>query len=218
MANPVYNPQRGKGVPGIHYLWGIGVTAGIFILLPFTQFISDPGGEKELTAVQEFNEPPPVLPPPPDEPEEEEEEEEENPELEEPPQQIDLTDLIVSLNAGTGGFGANTGLVNFDAIGPSMDEMIFDVKDLDRVPRVIKRGRIEYPFELKRERIEGYVKLKVIIDERGRIRVDEVLEASHRAFVKSAVDAAEDSVFEAPTRNGKKVKAFYVLPFNFSIR
>ena len=110
------------------------------------------------------------------------------------------------------------GLVNFDSIGPSMDEMIFDVKDLDRTPRVIKRGRIDYPFELKRERIEGFVKLKVIIDERGRVQVAEVLDASHRAFIKSAVDAAEDSVFESPTRNGEKVKAFYILPFNFSIR
>lgn len=217
MSSPVYKPAKSSGLKGVHYLWALGVTAGIFILLPFTQFISNPGGRDELTAVQEINEPPPELPPPPEEEQEEEEEEEEEPELEEPPQQIDLTDLQVSLAAGIGGFGASMG-INFDSIGPSMDEMIFDVKDLDRTPRVVRRGRIEYPFELKRERIEGFVKLKVIIDERGRVQVAEVLDASHRAFVKSAVDAAEDSVFESPTRNGEKVKAFYILPFNFSIR
>lgn len=110
------------------------------------------------------------------------------------------------------------GVVNFDKMGPSLDEMIFDVKDLDRKPRVIRQGRLEYPFELKRERIEGFVRLKIIIDEQGKVKVAEVVDSSHRAFVKPAIEAAESSVFESPTRQGKKVKAYYFLPFRFSLR
>lgn len=219
MSTPVYDPKQAmKRSTGVPYLWATLVTFGIFILLPLTQYITnddDADDEANRVAVVE---PPPELPPPPEDPPPEEEKQEEAPEMEAEPEPISLTDLQVSLNAGTGGFGANMGVVNFDAIGPSMDEMIFDVKDLDRTPRVIKQGRLEYPFELKRERIEGFVRLKIIIDEQGRVKVAEVEEASHRAFVKPAIDAAESSVFESPTRNGEKVRAYYFLPFRFSLR
>jgi len=219
MSSPVYNPHKsGSKSLGAHYFWALGVTAGIFILLPFTTYLSSFADERELLEANAIEEQPPELPPPPEEEPPEEEEEDEPPEMEEEMEPISLTDLQVSLNAGLGGFGANMGVVNFDALGPSMDEMIFDVSDLDRTPRVIKQGRLEYPFELKRNRIEGMVRLKVIIDERGRVRVSEVLDASHREFVKAAVQAAEDSVFESPTRNGEKVKAYYILPIRFSLR
>jgi TonB family protein len=219
MSTPVYDPSKvTKKTSGVPYLWATLVTVGIFILLPLTQYISSVGDDdKDFNRVN-VSEPPPELPPPPEPEPEEEQEQEDAPELENEPEPISLTDLQVSLNAGTGGFGATMGVVNFDQMGPSLDEMIFDVKDLDRKPRVIKQGRLEYPFELKRERIEGFVRLKIIIDEGGRVKVAEVVDSSHRAFVKPAIEAAESSVFESPTRNGQKVKAYYYLPFRFALR
>lgn len=218
MSSPVYAPRKTRGLGGGHYFWATLVTAGIFILLPFTQMITSFNDDREMLRTADVTEPPPELPPPPEEEPPEEEQQEETPELESEPEPISLTDLQVSLAAGMGGFGANVGVVNFDALGPSMDQLIFEVKDLDRTPRVIRQGRLEYPFELKRERIEGLVRLKVIIDERGRVRVAEVLEATNRAFVRAAVQAAEDSLFESPTRNGEAVKAYYILPIRFSLR
>jgi protein TonB len=219
MTTPVYDPSKiVKKSSGIPYLWATLVTAGIFILLPLTQYISGVGDDDKKLSQINVQEPPPELPPPPEEEPEEEQEQEESPELEQEQEPISLTDLQVSLNAGTGGFGASMGVVNFEQMGPSLDEMIFDVKDLDRKPRVIKQGRLEYPFELKRERIEGFVRLKIIIDEQGRVKVAEVVDSSHRAFVKPAIEAAESSVFESPTRQGKKVKAYYYLPFRFALR
>lgn len=218
MASPVYAPKKTKGLGGGHFFWATLVTAGIFILLPFTQMITSFTDDREMLRTADISEPPPELPPPPEEEPPEEERQEDKPDFEMEPEPISLTDLQVSLAAGLGGFGASLGVVNFDALGPSMDQLIFEVRDLDRTPRVIRQGRLEYPFELKRERIEGFVRLKVIIDERGRVRVAEVLEASHRAFVRAAVQAAEDSLFETPTRNGQAVRAYYILPIRFSLR
>ncbi len=217
MSTPVYSPSNKLKRPAISaYFWAIGITAASFILLPLTQYISEATDDDTDLVQMDVTEPPPELPPPPEEEPPEEEEQEEAPEMEEQVQQIDLTQLQAMLSTGTGGFGASMGM-DFEALGPSLDEMIFDVRDLDRTPRVIKQGRLEYPFELKRERVEGFVKLKVIIDEQGRVKVDEVIESTHRAFVKPAIDAAEDSVFESPTRQGKKVKAYYYLPIHFRL-
>lgn len=218
MSSPVYDPKVAPKVLDFGtYVWAGFMTACIFLLLPISEFIGNDDNTKTLREVA-VTEPPPEMPPPPEEKKEEEKEEETKPELQAEQQMIDLTQLQAALATGTGGFGANFGMVNFETMGPSLDEMIFDVKDLDRVPRVIKQGRLEYPFELKRERIEGSVRLKVIIDQEGRVSVVEVVENTHRAFIKPAIDAAEASIFEPPTRNGQKVKAYYFLPIRFSLR
>jgi len=218
MSSPLYNPPE-SGVKSHrgHYFWAFGVTIGIFILLPFTTYLNSFVEKAKPVTEAKIKEDPPVLLEDPEE-EPEEEEQEDPPEMQEEIEPFTLYELQMDMRVGTGGFGPSVGIINFDALGPSMDEMIFNVSDLDKTPRVIKQGRLEYPFELKRSQIEGMVRLKVIIDERGRVRVSEVLDASHRDFVKAAVQAAEDSIFESPTRNGEKVKAYYILPIRFSLR
>lgn len=88
---------------------------------------------------------------------------------------------------------------------------------LDKMPGLIRMGSLKYPHELKKARVEGSVVLLILIDERGRVVVDQVLQASHRAFIQPAIEAAEASLFEPPLKDGKPVRSYYKLPFRFSL-
>lgn len=100
---------------------------------------------------------------------------------------------------------------------PVVAEPSIPVFWLKTLPRVLERGILRYPPELKKERIEGRVVLLILIEEAGRVEVKEVLEATNRGFVESAIAAAEDSRFEPPLRDGRAVRSYYKLPFSFQL-
>ena len=88
---------------------------------------------------------------------------------------------------------------------------------LKNLPGVIQRGALVYPHDLKKAKIEGYVLLLIMIDERGKVRVREVLQATNPGFLEPAIQAAESSLFEPPTQNGKPVRSYFKLPFRFTL-
>lgn len=96
-------------------------------------------------------------------------------------------------------------------------DVVVDFALLDRKPGVLQRGPLQYPPELKRERVEGRVLLKVLILEDGRVRVLDVVEADHPGFEKPAIRAAEQSLFESPRRNGEVVRTAFLLPITFRL-
>lgn len=98
---------------------------------------------------------------------------------------------------------------------PETEVVPFDT--LDRRPNVLRRGALEYPAELRRERVTGHVKLKVMILETGAVRVMEVVESTHRGFERAAIRAAEGSLFEPPLRNGQAVRTAFYLPITFQL-
>ena len=123
-----------------------------------------------------------------------------------PPMQVEIaaglpSQRIAGFNVAS--FRPNTNIVPFDT--------------LDRRPGVLKRGALQYPTELRRDRITGMVKLKVMIYEDGSVRVQSVVESTHKGFEKAAIRAAEDSVFERPMRNGKPVRTTFYLPIQFKL-
>jgi len=195
-------------------------TGGVFFLLPFTQMIAGFGKKKpDYISVDVALQPPPPpppdldLPPPP-------EEEPPPPEMQEQMQQLSLSQLDVALNLGTG--NAMAGAFSFEGFGldasdTADDLQIFDIKDLDQVPRMIQQGQFVYPAELRRARVTGSVSLVVIIDERGGVTVEEVAEGRVRQFVDSATRFAETSRFEPPMKNGEPVRARYTFPVRFAL-
>jgi hypothetical protein len=71
---------------------------------------------------------------------------------------------------------------------------------------------------LRRKGLEGEVKLLVQINEqwKGQGFGNSII-ATHPDFVEASRKAAEGSVYEAPTRNGKPVKVEFYLPVLFSM-
>ena len=191
-------------------------TGGIFFLLPFTQMIASLGKKpNDLFSVEvaapppppplemEPPEPPPPEPPPPD--------------VAPPPQQLSLSQMDVALNLGVG--DAMAGAFSFDGFGVSSEDTtgdlaIFDIKDLDSAPRRTRTPALPYPPDLKRARIPGFVTVMIIINEQGEVKVEKVVESSHREFEASAMRFAESCLYEAPKKNGRAVRARY----NWNIR
>lgn len=195
------------------------MTLAILAILPFTQALSGDPRDRTLRSVDVANLPPPEPPPPEPPPPEEEEEEEESPDLQEPPEMLDLSQLESALNPGTG--GALSGAFDLDAfsVRPNVagEMQIFDIVDLDRTPRLLRRVIPEYPQDLLVRGIEGSVTLVLIIDERGEVTVDSVLEwEGHRDFIQPTRQALSRCLFEPPTVNGEAVRARYriTIPFN----
>lgn len=196
------------------------MTLAILAILPFTQALSGDPRDRTLRSVDTANLPPPEPPPPEPPPPEEEEEQEEEPELESPPEMLDLSQLESALNPGLG--GAGTAAFDLDAFTAGIDAggdlQIFDVIELDRTPRIIQRVIPDYPTELLTQRVEGSVTLVIIIDQKGAVTVESVADwKGHRGFIQPTRLALTKCRFEIPTKDGKPVRARYKITIPFQL-
>ena len=138
--------------------------------------------------------------------------------IDEPIVKLDTRSVNVSLDVGPGDFKAAFSLAGFNPIPDGFgQELVFDLHELDRNPSILKSGILRYPSNLKRKGLEGEVRLLVLIDEKGKVKVLEVVSSTHPDFVKPSREAAENSVYEPPRRNGEAVKVQFYLPVRFSL-
>ncbi len=163
-----------------------------------------------------------VVPPPPEDPPMVEEEEPPDPppppppKLDTPPPQLSLEALEMSLNPGTGiAMGGAFGVEQFKKENLGGELKIFRMSDLDKKPRLIRKGTVRYPSEMKKAKREGMVRLLLLISETGTVKVEKVISSDHPAFEAAAITALEKSKYEPPMRDGKKVKARYVIKVPF---
>ncbi|MEO0795794.1 MAG: TonB family protein [Verrucomicrobiota bacterium] len=92
---------------------------------------------------------------------------------------------------------------------------VVDVRDLDRIPKLLSNPARIMPYELLRENIRGKVRLKILIQPDGRVEVLDVIDAEHKRLIKPARRFAEKCRFEPPLRNNIPVATAYVFPISF---
>ncbi len=209
-------PVSGSGWKSL--LFAAGVSLGLFFLLPLSEFIDDSEWTVRKVDATEFSPPPP----PPTEMEKKIEKQAHekpiSPKLAAPVQTLDVDPLNVTLEVGPGDFKAAFALTNHNPAPEGYEqELVFALHDLDGNPNMIKRGRLTYPPKLMRRGLEGEVKLLVLIDEKGKVRVLDVVSSTHPDFVEPSRKAAEDSIYEPPRRNGEAVKVQFYLPIRFTL-
>ena len=217
MTRLYQKPRDHQGLP-VSIALGVAVALLIFLLVPLTQMWQTPA--KPSNTIEELvlavlpPPPPSDPPPPPPEPEQET-----PPKLDTRPPLPSLEQLELSLSPGTGGDLTIGDGLDFNFEVESAQEIMsrYGFDDLDQVPHVTRRGRIQYPVQLQRRRVEGYVKLLVFIDPSGRVVVQEVLSYSHQEFVAPAKSGAAATRFSAPIRNGQAVSAKYSWRIEFSL-
>ncbi len=196
------------------------VSFAVFLLLPFTQFISADRGDKMEIRTVDVALPPPPPPPPEPPPPEEQKSEEPPPQLQRTPPRLSLSQMELALNPGIG--DAVAGAFSFDGFGVQPDAVgdldIFDVADLDRAPRRVRTVPPVYPSELRKARVQGEVVLILVIDQTGRARVERVEQSSNREFIQPAVAAAEQCQWEPPTKDGAAVRARYSMRVPFRLQ
>ena len=191
----------------------------LFGLLPLSEF-----AREEQWLVREASVPkvPPPPPPPPTEVEKIIQKIKENalptPKLAKTNITLDTTPMTISLDVTPGDFKAAFSLASYNPAPNGLgQDLVFSLYELDRNPSVIKRGNLIYPSNLKRRGLEGEVKLLVQIDEKGKVKVLEVVSSTHPDFAEPSKIAAESSVYEPPMRNGEAVRTQFYLPIRFTL-
>ncbi len=204
--------------PSKSILFSLLVSLGLFFLLPLSEFVRD-----EEWIVREVDSIPFKAPPPPRTKMEENMEELLKKVSMPQPLQIksmplEIEALSTTLEVGPGDFKAEFSLNDYNPSAKGFQgELVFALHELDRTPNILKRGSLFYPPHLKKRGLEGDVKLLIQIDEKGKVRVLEIVSSSHPDFVESARKAAEGSSYEAPKRNGESVKVQFYLPVRYTL-
>jgi protein TonB len=95
---------------------------------------------------------------------------------------------------------------------------IFDLKDLDQQPSPRgMRAEPQYPFEMKRQGINGEVVLQFLVDSQGDVRDVVVIKSSHREFESPAIQAVQKWKFRAGRKGGKAVTTRMQIPIAFNL-
>lgn len=199
-------------------LFSMALSTGLFCLLPLSEFIRSDEWLIRKVDAPVFTPPPPPLtqmekiikrlevPARP------------KPRLQKKEIKLRPSPLLATLEVGPGDFKSAFSLTNFNPAPDGFgNELIFAMHELDRNPSVLRPGTLRYPSHLKRKGLEGEVKLLVLIDERGKVKVLEVVSFSHPDFVPASRQAAETSLYEPPKRNGEAVKVQFYLPIRFNL-
>ena len=211
----IYQTTSGKRVHRRAISGAFIVTAILFFMLPLTQLISGFDFKRKVSLIDQSLPPPP---PPPEEtpPPPEEEEEEEEPELEDKPPPLSLAQLEVAMDAGDGGAGddlAGGFAFNFTA----MEDLIFDLADLDQIPIATNQVAPIHPYKLQREGVSGEVVVEFICDSKGNVRGARVIKSTNREFNGPALAAIRSWKFTPGEKDGKQVSTKMRLPFGFTV-
>lgn len=95
---------------------------------------------------------------------------------------------------------------------------LFDIRDLDQsiVPRV--RVPANYPFELKRNGIEGWARVRFIVTTTGDVIDAYATGSSHREFEQPAIEAVMRWKFRPGKKGGRNVNVRAEQEITFTIK
>ena len=201
-----YKASNQEGSFFVNGILGIVFTAGIFIVLPAMHILGQITMETREVVTMDSSEAPP--PPPPEDlpPPPEDKEELEKPEVEEPPPPMTLNQLEMALNPGAGDAVGDFGFGDFDTGIDAMADMeIFDLRDVDKLPRALFQVEPHYPYALKQAKIAGWVQLEWVIDDSGKVLRPRVVKSSHREFNQPAIESIMRSKWSPAKKGGKNV-------------
>ena len=102
------------------------------------------------------------------------------------------------------------------ASGFSYPDSIYDYEAVDQKPELVKKVMPEYPKNARKSGLEGTVVLSVIVDEKGKVFVSEVVK-SVEALDEAAKKAALKTKFKPGKHGGECVKVKMKIPFMFRL-
>lgn len=205
----------GKRIKAV--VFGSLISLAILFIIPFTQMLSGLKPQQKKFRSFDVVQPPPPPPPELEEPPEEPPPEEPPPEMSPPPPQMNLAQLELALNPGIGDALSGAGGFEAFALSPdaALEAQLFNVKDLDELPRPVRQVKMDPPSRFRQERISGLVRVEIMIDEDGETTVRKIIESSHPELEEPAREALSQWRWTPPKKNGKPVKARYLLPIGF---
>jgi len=187
----------------------------IFLLLPVAQWLD------ALTSKHDTNVDLVELAPPPapaaviEQHHEEKVEQQDIKDLKEAPPPPSLDMLELSLNADLSGIGAGDVAMPTFNVGQDIEDMIFDIKELDERPRPTVQTAPQYPLDLRQAGISGEVVIQFIVDSKGNVRNIKIVKSTNTGFNENVLRAVRNWKFEPGKKNGKKVNTRVQQPIPF---
>lgn len=217
----VYQNEKSKTGLLLALVMGVGFTAILFCILPFSHNIAQPKGAIELRTASVAELPPPVeqevQPDAP--PEEKPKETEPEPQLAaETPEAISLSsDLDVATGTGGGleGFGGD---IKKMTTVETVKEDVFEVAELEKRPEPVSQVAPNYPADLRKAKIEGVVTLVFLLSEEGQVEDARVENSSRPEFEKPALEAIRKWRFRPGMKEGKPVRTYIRIPMRFRVQ
>ena len=102
------------------------------------------------------------------------------------------------------------------ASGDADSSEVFEYDEVEEKPHPINIVTPVYPEKARKEKIEGKVVLKVVVNMDGSVSDVSVLEGPEE-FHQAAIDAISQSRFKPAKHNGKVVPVWVVMPIEFSL-
>ncbi len=102
------------------------------------------------------------------------------------------------------------------AAGPPSDHPM-DIFDIEYKPHPIRIVAPEYPREAHKAKQQGVVKVRVLVDKRGRVEKAEVI-SGPEIFRNNAIAAARQFRFRPGKHEGEIRKVWMVMPIGFHLK
>lgn len=97
-------------------------------------------------------------------------------------------------------------------------ELILNLADLDRLPRVRYEPAPVYPYALKNEGVSGVVTAEWVVNKQGRVVEVRIISSTERAFDAAVLEAVHKYRIDPGTKNGRPVFFRMSRDFTFSIK
>jgi periplasmic protein TonB len=94
---------------------------------------------------------------------------------------------------------------------------IFNLADLDRPPTAVFQATPPYPFELKRQGVEGQVTVEFIVDAKGEVVQAKAIASTNPGFEEAAVVGVLKWKFKPGRKGGRNVASRMLVPIKFTI-
>ena len=84
-------------------------------------------------------------------------------------------------------------------------------------PVEIQRVQPTYPEEARKNRVQGRVVVRAVIDEKGIVTKVEAVESPDPMLTESALEAVKKWTYKPATKKGKPVKVFLTVTVSFKL-
>jgi periplasmic protein TonB len=195
------------------------ITASLFVALPLLEkYMRDTEAGARLRPVDTVAlPPPPPPPPPPARPPEENRPQRPRPVMQQMTPRVQPLPLSVALGMELDGIQGDFSYA-FNVGDVSGDSLVFEIDELDQVPRAVVALPPRYPPQARQRRIEGEVLLEFVVEPDGTITQSRVIESNPPGmFEDAALRAVFRWRFEPGQMNGEAVATRVRQPVTFRL-
>ena len=116
---------------------------------------------------------------------------------------LNITSLDLSLSPSLPLTTTLDAVSNFDVVLDTASEVsMFEVGDLDQIPRPLFRPNPKYPSRMARVKMSGSVTILFHVNEDGKVDSASIEQASHQDFEREVRRQVDQWVFQPGMRNG----------------